>query len=347
MSEKVKRSWGKGRQREEVTIINREKIEETLQTLVEEAKKCKTASNSSNKATTGTRTDEMDLQYPELMSDESLVTALKRIKVPIPVYPNGRPSRERLLHLYRTNILPRPQRNRRKRRRVSGVSQEDDQGGSAMEVEVEYHSEWDANSSESSNTQLQRKRWGVVYNDCILLSQHNTISHVENVPVWVAQSRRKAFLLLRSYRLILRCLPWTLLLPLLAPPTPSEPWSWMTGAWALQCIELCVWRDQQIPVPVPRCWRDQQAPVLVTHLHWSQTLPAPVVLSQSIRFVLTQHKKYAGQKLCGHSPIGYIFFCSTIPDMHYRLSIKQTCEKQNRPFLHSYNLYMYHCCLWY
>lgn len=165
-----KRSWGKSRQREEVTIINREKLEETLQTLAEEAKKCKTTSILSNKATTSTSTGEMDLQYPELMSDESLVTALKRIKVPIPVYPDGRPSRERLLHLYRTNILPRPQRSRRKRRRVSGVSQ-DDQGSSVMEVEVEDHSEWDANSGGSSNnTQLQRKRWGVM----ILLSQHNT-----------------------------------------------------------------------------------------------------------------------------------------------------------------------------
>ena len=152
-----KRSWGKSRQREDVTIISREKIEETLQTLAEEAEKCKTTSNSSSRATTST--GEMDLQYPELMSDESLVTALKRIKVPIPVYPNGRPSRERLLHLYRTNILPRPQRSHQKRRRVSGVSQ-DAQGGSAMEVEVEYHSEWDANGSENSNTQLQRKRWG-------------------------------------------------------------------------------------------------------------------------------------------------------------------------------------------
>jgi len=59
----------------------------------------------------------LDLQQPELMSNERLVEALAKIKVPIPVYSDGSPSRERLLYLYRTYILPQPQRVRHQWRR--------------------------------------------------------------------------------------------------------------------------------------------------------------------------------------------------------------------------------------
>ena len=105
-----KRSWGKTRRRE-VTIINREEMEETLQTLAEEVRQSKVNSGMDGENTG------IHLQYPELMSNETLIKALRQLKVPIPVYPDGHPSRERLLYLYKANVLPRPQRNRWRRRK--------------------------------------------------------------------------------------------------------------------------------------------------------------------------------------------------------------------------------------
>ena len=52
----------------------------------------------------------VDLQQPELLSSEALVRVLAERKVPIPVYPDGKPSRERLVYLFRRHVTPRPQR---------------------------------------------------------------------------------------------------------------------------------------------------------------------------------------------------------------------------------------------
>lgn len=147
--EMKRRSWGKTTHRE-ITVINREKIEETLKTIAEETKKCQATSDESNRSV-----GIVDLQYPELMSNDSLITALKRIKVPIPVYSDGKPSRERLLYLYRMNVLPRPQRNGRGRARtgISWNPDRGDQGGVAMDVEQQ--NDWSVNGA---TRELQRKR---------------------------------------------------------------------------------------------------------------------------------------------------------------------------------------------
>jgi hypothetical protein len=150
-----KRSWGCRTKQKEVIIINQEKIEKTLQ-LAAEAKKREVVLKESTIEGTG----ESDLQYPELMSNDTLIAALKRIQVPIPVYPDGSPSRERLLYLFKTNVMPRPQRSRRKRLRGSqsnhGV---EDKGDIAMEVD-----DWSESGPQSrSKAELQRKRYSSQY----------------------------------------------------------------------------------------------------------------------------------------------------------------------------------------
>lgn len=146
-AQKEKRSWGRTKHRE-VTVVNQEKIEETLHSLAEEA--AKKAEFIPDEASRNT-----DLQFPELMSDDALIAALKAIKVPIPVYSDGRPSRERLLYLYKTNVLPRPQRNQKRRRlRGSGISQSSEGGGTAMKAD-----DWCVNGAQRNNiAELQRKR---------------------------------------------------------------------------------------------------------------------------------------------------------------------------------------------
>ena len=159
---KEKRSWGRTKHKE-VTVINQEKIEETLQSLAEEVKQRELASSVSYTSSASGAPgpagagEGVDLQYPELMSDDALAAVLKRIKVPIPVYPDGRPSRERLLYLFKTNVLPRPQRNQRKRKRQlrdSAMVSRGDDGGTAMEVD-----DWSTNGAQTnSSTEIQRKR---------------------------------------------------------------------------------------------------------------------------------------------------------------------------------------------
>ena len=152
-----KRSWGKTKQREEITIINHEKIEETLQKLAEEAKTSQSnEQKDGNTVNSGSRSSGVDLQYPELMSNDALIAALKRIKVPIPVYPDGTPSRERLLYLYKTNVMPRPQRNSWTRGRQRRKASKEDAVG-VMEVDQEDDGAgW--NETSTSNMIPQRKR---------------------------------------------------------------------------------------------------------------------------------------------------------------------------------------------
>lgn len=54
------------------------------------------------------------LQHPERMSCETLIYHLTRMKV---VYPNEKHTRERLLYLFRTYVLPQPQRHKIWRRK--------------------------------------------------------------------------------------------------------------------------------------------------------------------------------------------------------------------------------------
>ena len=94
-----KRAWGRSRPTAQgVTLLDNIEVEELINTTV-----CEEISNMH--AT-------VDLQHPEMATNDDLVEALVQMKVPIPRYDNGEPSRERLIYLFKTHITPRPQRNR-------------------------------------------------------------------------------------------------------------------------------------------------------------------------------------------------------------------------------------------
>ena len=164
-----KRSWGKTTRRsEKIIVISREKIEEILN-FDDECRENKLVSQRKHEKNETVFPEAMDLQQPELMTNERLIEALKRIKVPIPVYSDGKPSRERLLYLYKTNVLPQPQRNkqhwRRRRRRRNEL--EEDVGGveewlcgqHGVKVVVnEGRDDWSTNSVGGS-TALLKKKW--------------------------------------------------------------------------------------------------------------------------------------------------------------------------------------------
>lgn len=165
-TEKSKRRWGKTRNREKITVVDQMEIEVTLQKFAEEVKSFK---ERHEEALTSKQDCELDLLQPELMSDFSLVEALKKIKVPIPVYADGRPSRERLLYLFRQHVIPRPQRQSRrparrrdrKLRRVGGQSASsntEEAGPVAMEVDG-TNDFWALDSDGSWVLPLQRKRY--------------------------------------------------------------------------------------------------------------------------------------------------------------------------------------------
>ena len=170
---KAKRRWGKSRHREKITIVDRMEIEETLQKFASEVKERHSVAPSPDQE----KEETVDLQQPELMTDFALVEALKKIKVPIPVYSDGTPSRERLLYLFRQHVLPRPQRARRGRRlsgrrrerigrRVDGQAEAmascklDDPQRESMEVDEAEGSNdhWALRSDGTWKLPLQRKR---------------------------------------------------------------------------------------------------------------------------------------------------------------------------------------------
>lgn len=171
-AEKAKRRWGKTRHRDKITIVDRMEIEDTLQKFAEEVKSFK---ERDEVASTPKQNHELDLQQPELMSNFTLVEALKKIKVPIPVYADGRPSRERLLYLYRQHVMPRPQRQgrrpgrrrERKLKRIGGQAEilpsfkAEEVGPVAMEVDDTTESDdfWALNSDGSWVLPLKRKRY--------------------------------------------------------------------------------------------------------------------------------------------------------------------------------------------
>ena len=152
-------------------MVDKDKIEATLQSLAEEAKK---ASLVAPRSDTSQNVAGFDLKLPELMNNDELVGALKRIKVPIPVYADGRPSRERLLYLYKTNVMPRPQRNRWKRGRnkrpgvvqPAALQQEEEEDG---EMEVDHEGQnWSVNGTDT--TQRKRSVYYILV-ECLSLKQ--------------------------------------------------------------------------------------------------------------------------------------------------------------------------------
>ena len=106
-----RRSWGRSTQREKVNIVENMELE------VPDRLKPVTESASATKRT------KIDLQLPELLATEKLLELLTSLRVPIPVYEGGQPSRDRLVFLYRKHVLPRPQRLRQKTRYKDAIYQ--------------------------------------------------------------------------------------------------------------------------------------------------------------------------------------------------------------------------------
>ena len=119
-----RRAWGKPREREKVVCVDQMEIDK----LAEETG-------------TGIRLEETDqsgkaanevtnLQRPELMRNQQLMAALKKMGVPLPVSTSEKQSREQLLYLFKKHVMPRPQRKRLtvKRRRRQQLTTTDDGG---------------------------------------------------------------------------------------------------------------------------------------------------------------------------------------------------------------------------
>ncbi len=90
-----RRAWGKTRHREKMDPME---VEETLD------------QDKSSLRPGPSKADLIDLQHPELLTNDRLVEVLSGMRVQIPVYSDGEPSRERLIYLFRKHVTPRPQR---------------------------------------------------------------------------------------------------------------------------------------------------------------------------------------------------------------------------------------------
>ena len=168
MADKQKRrSWGKTRQNKDtITTVNQTDIEN----VVRECKELELARKSAQAERKETEHCLLEAQHPELMHADSLVRALTELKVPIPVYEDGKPSRERLVYLFRKHVTPRPQRSwwrrsgSRKRRRggqQGGDWEWDQQEPCAMEVEDQRHGAREDDCAMESGDELEpspRKR---------------------------------------------------------------------------------------------------------------------------------------------------------------------------------------------
>ena len=106
-----KRQWGKCRESEKVLILETMDLEipDPIDKGIGGKKKDEEGDKSSEKG--------LDLQHPEMLSNQSLTEILTKYRIPIPVYSDGLPSRERLLYLFRTHVQPRPQRSQQMRRK--------------------------------------------------------------------------------------------------------------------------------------------------------------------------------------------------------------------------------------
>ena len=97
-----KRAWGRSKHRNEITVVDEMEIE-----LAEkESRECKKIRSDAKHG----------LHHPELMTNDELIAVLQKMRVPVPVYPDGNPNRERLVFLFRRHVTPRPQRTRQTRR---------------------------------------------------------------------------------------------------------------------------------------------------------------------------------------------------------------------------------------
>ena len=146
-----KRAWGKSKEQDKVTIIENMELELPDKPKLDDSR---TVIDEDRKEVT-------DLQHPEMLSNERLVKVLSEMKVPIPVYQNGSPSRDRLIYLFRKYVMPRPQRKRRPKIRHKELS---DLMSTSESVQLETM-EWERSESvklsclaTEGDSSLQRKR---------------------------------------------------------------------------------------------------------------------------------------------------------------------------------------------
>ena len=144
-----KRAWGKSKEQDKITIIENMELElpdkpklDDSRTVIDEDRK-----------------EVIDLQHPEMLSNERLVKVLSEMKVSIPVYQNGSPSRERLIYLFHKHVIPRPQRKKRPKIRHKELS---DWMSTSESVQLETM-EWERSDKLSclateGDSTLQRKR---------------------------------------------------------------------------------------------------------------------------------------------------------------------------------------------
>ena len=143
-----RRSWGKARSREKIAVIDQMEVDVLM----------KESSRSADKRAACVDTSDIDLQHPELMASDTLTAILSQRRVPIPVYEDGNPSRERLVYLFKKHVTPQPQRDsywRRPGRRGWRKKRRTDE--TPMEVDDTGAGDWVLNSDEE--TPVQRKRW--------------------------------------------------------------------------------------------------------------------------------------------------------------------------------------------
>ena len=152
-----KRAWGKSKEQDKITIIENMELElpdkpklDDSRTVIDEDRK---------EVIDEDRKEVIDLQHPEMLSNERLVKVLSEMKVSIPVYQNGSPSRERLIYLFRKHVIPRPQRKRRPKIRHKEPS---DLMSTSESVQLETM-EWERSDKSSclateEDSTLQRKR---------------------------------------------------------------------------------------------------------------------------------------------------------------------------------------------
>ena len=106
-----RRQWGKSRETGKVVIVENMDLgaPDRVDEGIGEKKRDGNGVKSSEKG--------LDLQHPEMLSNESLVRILTQYYVPIPAGTDDESNREKLMSLFRMHVQPRPQRQRRHHRK--------------------------------------------------------------------------------------------------------------------------------------------------------------------------------------------------------------------------------------
>ena len=150
-----KRSWGKSREREKVSIVDQMEIEQLTKT--PEAGTSETEACSSGTAS---------LQHPHLMSDAQLENILRVMKVPLPSSTNEESRRDQLVGLYKKHVMPRPQRTgvQGKKRRKRGEQQAADSNRVVEEDVMDWTTSAEERDNGECGQECERKRLEIYRN---------------------------------------------------------------------------------------------------------------------------------------------------------------------------------------